>query len=36
MQLDAAKTQTLDLSKHLKKMVDDERAPYGCDEASQR
>jgi hypothetical protein len=23
-----------DLSEHLKKMVDDERGPYGCDEVS--
>ena len=27
---------TLDLSERLKKMVDDERGPCGCDEASQR
>jgi hypothetical protein len=26
----------LDLSEHLKKMVDDERGPCGCDEASWR
>jgi hypothetical protein len=26
----------LNLSEHLKKMVDDERGPYGCDKASQR
>jgi hypothetical protein len=26
----------LNLSEHLKKMVDDERGPCGCDEASQR
>ena len=26
----------LDLSECLKKMVDDERGPCGCDEASQR
>ena len=25
----------LNLSEHLKKMVDDERGPYGCDEASR-
>jgi hypothetical protein len=25
----------LDLSEHLKKMVDDERGPYGCDEANR-
>jgi hypothetical protein len=28
--------QMLDLSEHLKKMVDDERGPCGCDEASWR
>jgi hypothetical protein len=28
--------QMLDLSEHLKKMVDDERGPCGCDEVSQR
>jgi hypothetical protein len=28
--------QTLDLSEHLKKMVDDERGSCGCDEASRR
>jgi hypothetical protein len=26
----------LNLSEHLKKMVDDERGPCGCDEASKR
>jgi hypothetical protein len=26
----------LDLSEHLKKMVDDKRGPCGCDKASQR
>jgi hypothetical protein len=25
----------LDLSEHLKKMIDDERGPYGYDEASK-
>jgi hypothetical protein len=25
----------LNLSEHLKKMVDDERGPYGCDEVSR-
>jgi hypothetical protein len=27
--------QTLNLLEHLRKMVDDERGPYGCDEVSR-